>query len=249
MIFSVENGMSVRRFGRGDEIVWVHGLGESSVSFEPIARHAALAGFAHTLVDLPGYGRSAWLPSPEGLVDTAERLAAWLRPTRPIVVGHSMGGVLATMVAERGGARGIVDIDGNLTKGDCTFSLQATADPDAERALEAIRRDVYARGTGEVALRGYHAALCFASPAQFRRHAVELVAASEANDLGPRLAKLAVPHLFVAGVPDGICAASRKLLDELGARWVGIEPAGHWVYVDQPDRFAAEVATFAGSIR
>ena len=44
--------MVVRRAGAGPRIVWIHGLGESSVSFEPVV--AAMPGFTHVLVDLPG---------------------------------------------------------------------------------------------------------------------------------------------------------------------------------------------------
>jgi pimeloyl-ACP methyl ester carboxylesterase len=241
--------MVVQRWGDAarPELVWVHGLGESSVSFEPIARHAALAQFRHTLVDLPGYGRSPWPDEAEGLVAVADRLASWLggAASRAIVVGHSMGGVLALLVAERGAARAIVDIDGNLTRSDCTFSAQAIADPDPVGALAAVRDGVYARGATAPALRGYHAALMFASPAMFHRHAADLVAMSERGDLVSRLVALRVPALYIAGVPDGISAASRAELAARGARWIGVEPAGHWVYVDQPDAFARAVAAFA----
>src|SRR5690349_13147391 len=113
--------MSVRRSGAGTTLVWVHGLGESSASFDPVV--ARLPQYAHVLVDLPGYGRSPWPDEVPGLEATADHLAAWL-PRDAIVIGHSMGGVLATLVAERTAVRGVVDIDGNLSGGDCTFSLQ-----------------------------------------------------------------------------------------------------------------------------
>ena len=52
MQWSLEHGMVVRRAGAGPRVVWIHGLGESSVSFEPVV--AAMPGFTHVLVDLPG---------------------------------------------------------------------------------------------------------------------------------------------------------------------------------------------------
>jgi pimeloyl-ACP methyl ester carboxylesterase len=97
MNFSLEHGMSVRRTGSGPRIVWVHGLGESSTSFEPVV--AKMPGFEHVLIDLPGYGRSPWVPA-MGLEALADHLAAWLPPDS-FVIGHSMGGVLATLIAER----------------------------------------------------------------------------------------------------------------------------------------------------
>ena len=35
MRWSLERGMVVRRTGTGPRVVWIHGLGESSMSFEP----------------------------------------------------------------------------------------------------------------------------------------------------------------------------------------------------------------------
>lgn len=246
--WSIEHGMSVRRTGEGSRVVWIHGLGESSVSFEPVL--AKLPGYEHVLVDMPGYGRAAWPATPHSLPALADHLAAWLPPDS-VVIGHSMGGVLATLIAERTRVRGIVDIDGNLTRGDCTFSAEAQAyslEDFVDHGFSAMRAKVYADGVTRPELRTYHAAMCFASPHVFHRHACELVELSTAGTLGPGLAALAVPNLFIAGVPDGICAESRALLDRLGARWVGIEPAGHWVYVDQLDRFSTEVDRFLRSI-
>ncbi len=250
MRWGLEHGMQVRRAGQGGRpgprVVWIHGLGESSVSFEPVIEK--LPGFDHVLVDLPGYGRSPWPDAPLGLTEVADRLARWLDDDRPAVIaGHSMGGVLCTLVAERTAVRAVIDIDGNLTRGDCTFSALASAYPEADfcaRGFSEMRAQVYADGQTRPELRTYHAAMCFASPAMFHRHARELVELSSEGTLGPRLAALHVPALFVAGVPSGICADSRALLDRLGVRWLGIAPAGHWVYLDQLDRFAAEVTRF-----
>jgi len=239
--------MMVRRFGTGPEVVWIHGLGEQSRSLDPIAAHPAFAGFAHVLVDLPGYGRSPWPEHPDGLEQLAERLAAWIGDRRPALVGHSMGGVLATLIAERIAVRAVVDVDGNLSRGDCTHSAKAAAytlDDFVARGFSTMRAEVYEGGRTDLALRGYHAAMTMASPHVFHHHALELVAMSEPETLVARLAALRTPTLFVAGVPGGICERSRALLDQHGVRWVGIEPSGHWVHIDQPDRFAAEVAGF-----
>jgi pimeloyl-ACP methyl ester carboxylesterase len=233
MRWSLEHGMVVRRTGSGPRVVWVHGLGESSVSFEPVV--AAMPGFAHVLVDLPGYGRSPWPEQGSGLSALADHLAAWLDPDA-FVIGHSMGGVLATLIAERRAVAGIVNIDGNLSRGDCNISGIAAAIDDPARALDTVREAM------REAPRSYQAALGFAMPAMFHRHATELVEISATETLAGRVAKLR--SLFVAGVPRGICEASRALLDRAGARWVGIEPAGHWVYLDQTAQFVAEVTAF-----
>jgi pimeloyl-ACP methyl ester carboxylesterase len=239
MQWSLERGMVVRRTGSGPRIVWIHGLGESSVSFEPVV--AAMPGFQHVLVDLPGYGRSPWPEAAIGLEALADALADWLEPDSA-VIGHSMGGVLATLVGERTRVRAIVNIDGNISFGDCNFSSKAAAIADPVESLATVRAGVLADAQTRPALRGYYAAMVFAMPEMFHRHAHDLVAMSKAETLAGRVAKQHA--LFVAGVPDGICEASRAMLTRAGARWVGIEPAGHWVYLDQTAQFVDEVTRF-----
>ncbi|HEY1549097.1 MAG TPA: alpha/beta hydrolase [Kofleriaceae bacterium] len=233
--------MSVVRIGAGDiELVWIHGLGESSTSFLPAVDH--LGEFKHTLIDLPGYGRSAWV-EPIGLDALADELAAWL-PRDAIAIGHSMGGVLAMMLGERRAARAIVNIDGNISRGDCNFSGRVVGwDEHAfvDHGFAELRGRVYEDGVTDLPLRGYAAAMTFASPRMFYRHAHDLVALSEAGQLAARQAALQLPSLYIAGVPRGICAESRALLDQHGARWIGIEPAGHWVYLDQTENFAQAI--------
>jgi pimeloyl-ACP methyl ester carboxylesterase len=147
-----------------------------------------------------------------------------------------------SVVAERASVRGIVNIDGNVSIGDCTFSSKAAAIEDPVRALATVRDAVYRDGATRPELRGYHAAMMFAMPEMFHRHAQDLVELSKAETLAARIAKLHA--LFIAGVPDGICPASRAMLDAAGARWVGVEQAGHWVYLDQTEAFVREVTGF-----
>jgi pimeloyl-ACP methyl ester carboxylesterase len=252
--WSFEHDMIVRRFGTGPEVVWIHGLGEWSVSYDAIVRHPRLAGFAHTLPDLPGYGRSPWpaeLPEGDSLDQLADHLAAWLAPRPPaVLIGHTMGGVHATLVAERVPARGVIDIDGNLSRGDCSFSERGaawTTEEFAERGFAELRAEILAEGERDPALQGFHAALCASSPVMFHRNSIDLVRLSSTHTLAARLAALRCPSLFVAGVPDGVCEESRALLDRDGVRWVGIEPAGHWIYIDAPDAFAEAVQPFLAS--
>ena len=81
MRHSYESGMVVREQGpeRGlGTILYIHGLGESGLSLEGIARRSELAGWRHLLPDLPGYGRSPWPELPLGLEAAMDHLAQWL---------------------------------------------------------------------------------------------------------------------------------------------------------------------------
>ncbi|MCA9674456.1 MAG: alpha/beta hydrolase [Kofleriaceae bacterium] len=250
----VEHGMFVRsRPGPAGAptLVWLHGLGESGRCFEAVAGHPALDATTALIPDLPGYGRSAWPASPLGLEVVADLLAVWLRGrggARPIVVGHSMGGVLAVLLAERHPdvVAQVVDVDGNVSIGDCSFSGRAARlDVDAfvDGGFADLRGFVWDGGATSEALRGYHASMCFADPRTFHRHARELVELSEPETMAVRLAHLPVPVTYVAGAPDGACARSRELLDGAGVATIEIAPAGHWPFIDQPGVFAGAVAT------
>jgi pimeloyl-ACP methyl ester carboxylesterase len=83
--------------------VLVHGIGVSSRYFHPLAAELARTGRVF-LVDLPGYGES---PDPKRdvtIADHAEVLAGFLRQLEvpdPVIVGHSWGAQVVSMLAER----------------------------------------------------------------------------------------------------------------------------------------------------
>jgi len=250
----VEHEMVGRRFvGDGPTMVWIHGLGESGACFEGIVATAPLADRPVVVPDLPGYGRSPWPVRAEGLVDTAEHLAGWMRrrvPVPAVVVGHSMGGVLGVLLAERYPdlVSGLVNIDGNASTGDCVYSSRA-ADEDVERfvngGFDRLREMVFRAGRDDPAQAGYWASLRLADPRTFHRHAGHLVEMSHTEDLAGRLAALSCPNLYIAGSPGGACARSLELLRTAGADLAVIEPAGHWPFIDRPTEVAALIGDFA----
>jgi pimeloyl-ACP methyl ester carboxylesterase len=66
-------------------------------------------------------------------------------------------------------------------------------------------------------------------------------------DLSGELRRITAPTLVIAGEEDFICgpASARELAEGIaGARLVLLPGAGHWTFYEQPDQFAASVATF-----
>ncbi len=87
----------------GRAVVCLHDAGlQSSIFLELLAALGdAACGLAF---DLPGHGRSGGLdalPSIEAMSDCARGVADWCRATRPIVVGHGMGALVALDWARR----------------------------------------------------------------------------------------------------------------------------------------------------
>jgi abhydrolase domain-containing protein 6 len=91
------------RAGSGDPaIVFVHGYTGSKENF--LALMPLLRGHALLAPDLPGWGESERRSGEDyGYAAQAERVAAWLRTLgrKVVLVGHSMGGGIAALVAAR----------------------------------------------------------------------------------------------------------------------------------------------------
>jgi pimeloyl-ACP methyl ester carboxylesterase len=112
--------------------VLLHGLTSNAMTWGHVA--PALAGEFEVLApDLRGRAGSAGLPGPYGIERHAEDVAALIRAAgdgrRAVLVGHSMGGFVATMATTgiaRDLVRGLVLVDGGAQ-----FPTPAGADADA----------------------------------------------------------------------------------------------------------------------
>jgi pimeloyl-ACP methyl ester carboxylesterase len=251
----IEHRMVGRRFsGDGPTCVWIHGLGESGSCFEGVLATPPLVALPTVVPDLPGYGRSPWPIRPEGLADVVEHVAEWMRRrvgAPVVVVGHSMGGVIGVLLAERHPdlVTGLVNIDGNVSPGDCVYSSRA-AQVDVgdftSGGFDRLRQDIRRQGREDPAHAGYWASLRLADPRTFHRHARDLVAMSRAEDLAGRMAGLGCRSLYIAGSPGGACGRSLELLRDADCDVAIIEPSGHWPFLDRPSEVASVISDFTG---
>lgn len=234
-------------------IVFVHGLGESSLGFDHLGGAPELEGWRLLAPDLPGYGRTPPVQAGhKGLADHAETLGRWLRVLGlgPVVlVGHSMGGVVGLLLAERHPdlLRGFFEVEGNVTAADCVYSDQFTNLNDSDWAGDGparVRDRVYRLGQNDPAHRLYFASLSFADATTLRTDAADLVALSVGGDLAERRARLTLPFAYLLGSPRGAGAESQAALTAAGVPWSAVAPAGHWPFVDQPRAFLGQLAGF-----
>lgn len=81
-------------------LVWGHGWGHSGAALAPLAE--VLKPFASSsLIDFPGFGKSARPPETWGTAEYAELVAEWLAGERVVWVGHSFGGRVGIQLAAR----------------------------------------------------------------------------------------------------------------------------------------------------
>ncbi|MDQ1639158.1 MAG: hypothetical protein QOF62_2497 [Pyrinomonadaceae bacterium] len=121
--------------GRGAPVVALHGLTASYVNFIGIAER--LAGRRPLLAfDLRGRGDSDKPPGPYGLAQHARDVAVAMKEMGlgpSVIVGHSMGGFIATALAAQNPelVAGLILIDGG-------YLLDMPAGVDPEQALDTV---------------------------------------------------------------------------------------------------------------
>lgn len=249
-----ESGMFLREYApetsRGT-LLFIHGLGESGLCFEHLLERSELARYRLLVPDLPGYGRSPWLDGAAlSLEEATDHLAAWLKQlqTGPVMVlGHSMGGVVALLLAERhpGLVSFVIDVDGNKSPADCVFSSQAARyglKTFVASGFDEMRTTIFNRGIDDAAQRGYYVSLRMSDPRAYHRNSLDLMKISETETMAGRLAALPVPSVYIAGVPGGVSAHSRELLKGALVPLNDISPSGHWPFIDQTENFMALLA-------
>jgi pimeloyl-ACP methyl ester carboxylesterase len=109
-------------------LLLLHGLTFDHHQWDPVRRFLDPA-VPVTAPDLPGHGTSPALPSLD-TVSVADWLHSQVGPAAPVVVGHSLGGILATVYAARYPVQAVVNIDQILLPGPFGTLVR-----DAEPAL------------------------------------------------------------------------------------------------------------------
>ena len=234
----------------GDRSLW---LDKASGTLRAIAD----AGMRAVAVDLPGYGDSVDLgpPGMDVFVAALHALIADLAPQRTVLLGHSMGGMVAQEMVARDPARvqGLVLTCTSTSFGRTDGAWQAQFVAERLAPLEA------GLGMAGMAARLVPGLVSPAAPAAAQQIAREVMArvpersyraalrAIAGFDRRTALSDIRVPTLLLAGEHDR--TAPPEVMQRMAARIAGSEfqclaRAGHIANVEAPTAFNAAVVSF-----
>ncbi len=235
-----------RQAGSGPAVLVLHGWGAKIEAVQPI-----ISGLSPQLtvyaVDLPGFGETALPPAAWGVIDYAEWTRALMDElglARPSIVGHSNGGRVAIHLAshhpERVDKLILVDSAGIRPKRGVRYHRRvamAKTAKHAARLLGAPGRALQQRVLARTASSDY------ANAGPLRPTFVKLVN----EDLTPLLSQIRASTLLIWGDEGNATPLSdgqmmERLIPDAGL--VVLAGAGHFSYLDQPQRFARVAAHF-----
>ena len=232
--------------GKLPAIVMIHGLGAASSSWFPrCAAHPRLRDHRSILIDLLGYGYSDrpenFSYDMEAHAQTVACLLDALQLTNCILVGHSMGGSIAILLAHSRPdlVRSLVVAEGNLDPGPGLVSRIITSFSEAafvNGGYEQFIADMLAAGA-----RDYAHSVRAADPLAIHRSAVSLIA-----DRSPTyrecLVALQMPRTYVFG-SKSLPNPDVEVLRSQGI-YVAIVPnSGHDMMGDNPEGFSDAVSS------
>jgi pimeloyl-ACP methyl ester carboxylesterase len=224
-------------FGEGPvRVVWLHGWARRGGDFAPAAATLAARGVASVALDLPGFGATPVPREPGGARHYAELVLPALEElaSEPLVlVGHSFGGTVATVVAATHPelVRALVLVGSPLLR-----RTSSSPAPFAFRATKWLNRHgVLSEGRLERARQKYGSSDYRNAQGVMRAVLVASVNESYENEL----ASLAAPVELVWGgedqevSPDVARRASELIPGEHSLRV--LEGVGHLVPTEAPD--------------
>lgn len=243
---------TLHRNGNRAPIVFLHGFGSTKEDYADIVRHAVFYGHPFLAYDAPGCGESTCSDlsqiSIPFLVNTALEVLDRFGIGRFHLVGHSMGGLTALMLADQcpGRVLSLVDIEGNIAPEDCFLSRQIVnhPEPDAERFFDAfIERALHAPA---------YASALYASSLRHKVRAgavrgifQSMVDLSDNGDLMNKFVRLPCPKMFMYGEQNR-SLSYLSYIETQGVQLAEIPRCGHFPMYSNPMAMWEEIADFLG---
>ncbi len=233
-------------------VLCVHGFCQSSAYWQETLAQVAAAGGRGIALDLPGFGQSASVAGPytmDRYADAAAELLDALSLEKVVLVGSSMGGVIAQQFALRHPSRleRLLLVATGAFTGDPVGAMKKADElvtvPWTDDMVYSTVTNFFHKRPPEPRQEELRSIVRMASPAA----AVEALRSNVATNTFEQLSEIGVPTVIVQGRQD------RSRTPERGAamceripncQLVVLEESGHTPYLDEPAAFHQAVLPF-----
>jgi pimeloyl-ACP methyl ester carboxylesterase len=242
--------------GRGAPLLLVHGVGDERSLWEPIVERLA-DHYTCVTLDLRGHGQStgALEFGPFELARDVEAVVFEAGLRKPALIGHSLGGFVASMYAgsARAGVRAVINVDQPLAMEDFAPLVR-----QYEPALRAGQvKQVLLEVLSLIGLGAMPGALRERLEATRERLAPEVMLGVWGPLLEPELepmlarvdrelARIAAPYLSLFGSEPAASYVTWLRTRVPHAEVESFGGQGHFLHLLDPDRFCARVRQFVG---
>lgn len=241
--------------GSRPSLVFLHGIGGRAMGWQAQLERFAARGWHGLAWDMPGYGGSPPIEDLDfdQLADALDSLLASAKVERAVLIGHSLGGMVALQAWVRHPARiaGLVLAASSPAFGHGSGDFQTRFLADRLAPLEAGQTlaDIAARLIPAMAgpaaqpegLALAQACMGSITPAGYRAALHALVQFEQRA----ALSTITVPTLCVAGEHDRTAAPAvvRRMAEKIpGAAYAEMPGVGHLMNFEQPEAFEAVLA-------
>ena len=242
------------RGGRRGTVLYLHGLGCYKNDFMGAVDVDRLKPYTLVAFDFPGCGNSPYLANVnlgmDELVEITNIVVSELDLGDVVLIGHSMGGLVGLLYAEKYNehVKGFIDVEGNLALEDCFFSGKIAGYGSTgftKEVLERFQRKL--AQSDSKALREHAQALGDASEKALFDYSFSMVDYSENGNLISRFSGLQIPKLFIYSVESSGLSYIPKLKDSV-CEVVKIPDSSHFMFYDNPKAYYHEVSNFLDKV-
>ena len=245
---------AIQRDGSRSPIVFLHGFGSTKEDYADIVHYPAFNDRPFLAYDAPGCGETVCVDLSKISIPLLLKTALVMLDRAGIekfhLIGHSMGGLTALMLADAHPERvlSFINIEGNIAPEDCFLSRQVV---EHAHSNPEIFFDTFIQRTSQQP--AYASALYAASLRhKVREGAVQgifssMVDLSDNGELMQNFLNLPCPKMFMYGAQN----TSLSYLDHIksnGVRLSQIPNCGHFPMYSNPVGMWLEIATFLDNV-
>jgi pimeloyl-ACP methyl ester carboxylesterase len=241
---------TIRREGPLAPIFFLHGFGGTKEDYVDIALNPLFVGRPFLAYDSPGSGESTMSDmsqlSMPLLVSIAEQVLQQFNITHYHLVGHSMGGLVSNLLAQRqeSSVLSFINIKGNLAPEDCFLSRQVLHYPSDDPEVFV---DNFIKRTRQSPLysNGLYAA-CFRSKVQaavVRPTFESMVDCTDNGGLLEAFENFRFPRMYMFGEQYAFLSYLPRLV-KAGVELAEIPYSGHFVMYSNPVAMWERIAQF-----